>query len=174
MKFTISEVFCEIVSAIGFIAAFIPILVLLNWVSLVDVADWVTSLKGANLLSFAFISYILGVVLNVVGLPADKFMKRLKITGQYPGESSRKLFYQKASSDLFNFRTNAWNHYYCFRNLLTFSPFAFILWGWVIYLHWGFWTSVVFAIVFIAIVRILYLAVREHADVYSDVTRSFD
>lgn len=101
-------------------------------------------------------------------------MPGLGIKGQEPAEPSKKLFYQKASSDLFNFRTNLWNHYYCFRNLLTFSPFGLCLWIPVVYSHWGPWATAVFVIAFIGVGWILYLAVREHAAFYSEVTKAFD
>ena len=174
MKFSISEIFCEVVSAFGFVGAFLPGLVLLDFVTVGDIADWVKSLTGTYLLSFVFIAYILGVFLNIVGLPADRLLDRLGITGPDTPESSRKRFYQQASSDLWDFRTNTWNHYYCFRNLLAFCPFAFFLWIPVIWIHSGFPAAAMFAIIFLPIVWLLYLAVKEHADFYSNVTRAFD
>lgn len=174
MKFTISEVFCEIVSAFGFIAAFFPILLLLNLVSLSDVAEWITSFTGTKLVSITFVAYILGVLLNAVGLPADRLMERLGITGQYPGDSSSKKFYDEASSDLFNFRTNNWNHYYCFRNLLIFTPFGLGLWMPIVYIHGGLRAVITFVVLIGAIGWLLYLAAKEHADLYSEITKAFD
>lgn len=173
MKFTVSEVFCEVVSAIGFVLAFLPVLLLLNLISLDKVAEWITSLTGTSLLSFLLVAYILGVFLNIVGLPADRVMKLLRISGQYPDTASSRLFYQKASSDLFNFRTNAWNHYYCFRNLLTFYPLA-LLWVFVVNRYCETKVVIAFCIAIVALGVILYFAVKEHAEFYSDVTRTFD
>lgn len=174
MKFTVSEVFCEVVSAFGFIAAFLPIAFFLNWASLDSVATWITSMTATKLLSFILVAYILGVFLNIIGLPADRFMPIVGITGQEPDLSSKRRFYQEASSDLFNFRTNTWNHYYCFRNLLTFSPVGLCLWVPTVFLHWGLWATAVFVVVFVVVVWILYWAVRDHANIYLQVTKTFD
>ena len=127
MKFAISEVFCEVISAIGFIVALLPALILFDVVDISSIQDSIRDVSGANVLSFLIAAYILGVFLNVLGLPFDRWLTKLGVTGQYPDASSSKLFFQKASSDLFNYRTNAWNHYYCFRNLLIFSPVALLL-----------------------------------------------
>lgn len=106
MKFTVSEVFCEVVNAIGFVLAFLPVLLCLDLISLDEVAEWITSMTNTDLLSYILVAYIFGVFLNIVGLPADRFMKLLGISRQYPDSVSSRRFYQKASSDLFNFRTN--------------------------------------------------------------------
>ena len=173
MKFTISEVFCEVVSAIGFVLAFLPVLLCLDLIGLDKVVEWIASMTGTNLLSYLLVAYVLGVFLNIVGLPADRFMKLLKISGQFPDPASSRAFYQEASSDLFNFRTNAWNHYYCFRNLLTFYPFA-LLWIPIVFRYCETKVVITFCIAIIVLGVILYFAVKEHAEFYSDVTTTFD
>jgi hypothetical protein len=173
MKFTISEVFCEVVSAIGFVVAFLPLLDLLGAISVDVVFESIGKTTGTDLLSYLLIAYVLGVFLNIVGLPADRFIKMIGISGQCPDQASSKNFYQKASSDLFNYRTNAWNHYYCFRNLLTFYPFA-LCWIPIVYQYYGTTVFVAFLIAMAALGLILYLAVKDHAQFYSELTKTFD
>ena len=174
MKFAISEVFCEVVSALGFVFALLPIAFYLDIVTPSEVVSFITTMTSAKLLSVVVASYVLGVFLNIIGLPADRVMKAIGITGQYPPDQSAKRFFQKATSDLFDFRTNVWNHYYCFRNLLTFSPFALCLWAPIVAKHQGNWTLFAFIAIFVVTVFILYRAVKEHADFYTSVTKSFD
>lgn len=173
MKFTISEVFCEVVSAIGFVFALLPILICLDLTSLEEINSWVRGLTGTQILSLTFVAYVLGVFLNIIGLPMDEILKRIRITGQEPSAESSKKFYKNASSDLFAYRTNAWNHYYCFRNLLTFYPLS-LFWLPVIYQNFSakVFTAAVVAMLITA--AVLYYATKLHAEFYLSVTNTFD
>ncbi len=174
MKFTVSEIFCELVSSIGFIIAFFPVAMYANLVTLNKVTMWIASITATQLALVIFVAYLLGVLLNIIGLPADRLMRYIGISGQYPGESSSKLFFEKASSHLLNYRTNNWNHYYCFRNLFIFSTFGLALWAPIIFCENGWIAGVIFVVTMVLFGGLLYLAVNEHADFYSEITKTFD
>lgn len=173
MKFTISEIFCEVISAVGFVVAMLPLLICLDLTTLESVRTWIMSMTGTNLLAYLLVAYIFGVFLNIVGLPADKLLSKFKFAGQEPNDTSRNNFYKNASAHLFHYRTNAWNHYYCFRNLLFFFPFS-ILWLPVLYEH-------VDKKVFVALILTLaitgvtlFFAAKQHLEFYWSVTKSYD
>jgi hypothetical protein len=174
MKIALSEVFCEVVSAFGFVLTFIPVFLLLQVIEMNDISRWMSKIAGPDLLWIGVLAYILGVFLNIIGLPADIVLGRLGISGQNPPQESKRKFYTQASQDLFNFRTNAWVHYYCFRNLLIFCPFAFILWAWVACVHWGYLLAVFMGLGIAVLGVLLYFAVKEHAAFYEEVTKTFD
>jgi len=173
MKFSIEAVFCEVVSGIGFILTFLPIFICSGWINLIQIEQCIMKMEVASLVSFVLAMYILGVILNIIGLPADKLSKCIKLKEPTPTDESVKLFYKKASPELFNFRTNVWNHYYCFRNLLVFSPLALILWAIFGIIYWDAYVTIVFVIFFMFMIYILYHSVKEHANFYITVTEAF-
>ena len=173
MKFTLTEIFCEIISAVGFVLAIFPILVYLDLLAFEDAASLFRDLTATKFLGIMAVAYVLGVFLDAFGLPIDDLLSKVKIEGQIPHKKSSKKFFKKASSDLFSYRTNTWNHYYCFRNLLVFYPLS-VPWLHVVFCHYSGLVFGVFSIVYVAVFVGLYFSVKSHAAFYGQVTETFD
>ena len=174
MNFTISEVFCEVISGLAFFLTVAPLLYLANIADPIHPLLWAQQIDGGQALLLITGGYVFGVVLNVIGLPADDLLTKIGISGHTPPRASRKNFYKNATSHLLAYRTNAWNHYYCFRNLLIFSPFAVGLWSIHILIERGLPLALGVLIFGVISIVLLYKGVRSHADVYTDVTATYD
>lgn len=176
MRLAISEVFCEIVSALGFVVGvLLPLLLWGKVFTTTELVDWLGTLNGDDGLWILVVLYVGGVFLDALGLPLDRVLDGwLGVHGQYPKLVSKKAFYENASSDLFAFRTNTWVYYYCFRNLWFFAILALFAWVPLVFVSNGLGWSVLLALILLVTILVLFLALKDHAALYQEITETFD
>ena len=174
MKFSISDVFCEVISGLFLLVSLLPFGILLGLFSISDLMDLLKTLSAIDYALIFVILYVVGVFFDAFGLPADRILVKIGITKHTPDEESTKKFLKNATSDLFQYRWNAWLHYYCFRNILVLLPVFTVLWGLVILFNFGIKAAILFFVVCALSTLIMYFSVKQHAEFYDLITKTFD
>lgn len=169
MKLDIQSVFCEVIGGLGLIALIAGILVLTGNSSVATLTDRVVDGGGGLELAGVLVAaYVAGVVVDAAGLVLDEYVL-YRLADRSATEAERRLFFQKVSAHVLEWRTNVWNYYFCFRNLLLLAvPNALV---WTVVASRASWLAGAVTFILIGSVAVvLAVASKILLDLYQKVT----
>lgn len=171
MKFTITEIFCEILSGLAALGVAIGGLDWRGVVTLEQVRyNVAVGVNADSLLLIIGLAYIAGILIDAIGLVFDKYF--IDYIAKGPSREAIAKFYVSISSHMLAYRDNVWAYYFCYRNLLWLLVPGTAFWGLSLNKRYGADALVIVLLSGLAIGAILFIAVRELLKLYYEITGS--
>lgn len=174
MKVVITEIFCEILT--GLFASFVGLAILdfLRVVTFEQVWEIAKPPVGFPFITGLLIAaYLLGVVLDAVGLVFDNIFDNL-ICADPPSSEQIGSFWKNSEAHVLAYRDNVWAYYFCYRNLFILTLPAIVFGAGTLYRRglpgWAFFL----AITLVAMGIVFFLSMRTLLKLYYDITKSFE
>lgn len=171
--FSLTELFCEILSGILLIFLMLP------WFFGAEVASFkefyiqtIGLITATNVVLIVFFSYLIGLLVDAVGLSADKWVFDRLLFKNGPSPQERKEFFGKASAHLIGYRDTQWAYYSLYRNVFliaTVGGIIFLVGTWNL---WNHWAKAWLVLAVLMADWILYRAMEVLANLYNEITRS--
>jgi hypothetical protein len=169
----VTQVFCEVLTGLGFLFVILSILSLTGSYTVRDVALYATSrLTIASLGAILVVAYLVGTIMDAVGLALDQlFLYRLVVKAE-PSEDDRAKFWKNVSEHVLTYREAQWTYFSCYRNLFILFVPGSILWTVVVWKNVGPYWSIFTALVCILLEISLFITMKALVEIYFKITRS--
>ncbi len=136
MKVNLKEIFCELLSGLALILLIIPILYLLGEVTIDEILKAISQSSGAVVVTLVIgVSFILGIIMDAVGLALGSLFLDKLICENEPQASDYQKYWKEVTPELSAYREGQWAYYSCYRNLFIIIPPLLFFWSRVIYLQ---------------------------------------
>lgn len=171
--FDLTAVFCEILGGLAVLLMLIPLLDITGAYSLDDLTPLVARhLTSGTLVAVLVIAYLVGTVVDAVGLMFDDWWFGRALVANPPTDTERASFFKNVQEHILRYRDEQWTWYSCYRNLfLVFLPAGLF---WVVSLgirsHWGFAIALLVGLIVIEIA--LYRTMRVVLNIYAEITKA--
>jgi hypothetical protein len=118
----ITQVFCEVLTGLGCLSVILSIFILIGSYSIKDIVVFAgAKLTIAGLGAISATAYIVGTMVDAVGLAVDSLCFDRLIYKEPPSEVERKHFWNTVSAHVLAYRETQWTYYSCYRNLFICS-----------------------------------------------------
>ena len=121
MKFSINEVFCEILSGLALLLISVVTADVFGWISAGSLLTDISSLGAVDIMGILIVGYLAGLFVDIFGFSVGNlFLDKLAV-GSHTMKScydSIKLYWASAQEHVFAYRELQWAYYSLYRNLL--------------------------------------------------------
>jgi pimeloyl-ACP methyl ester carboxylesterase len=170
----LSQVFCEILSGFALSFSVLPMLDVLQICSFDQIISWIGSLDGAIFVIALVLFYIMGLLIDAVGLAiGESFLDNL-LNANPPSKEDRAAFWKNVPAHLLNYHDRQWTYYSAYRSLFILFIPGGISWIWMVWKKWGVHYGFLVGIFFVIIEFALYRTLIALLNLYYDITKSFN
>ena len=137
-NFNVAEVFCEVLSGFAIMFFIIPLFDVLGISNIFETFAFMwTNLTAAKLVAMLVLAYILGIIMDSIGLSIGEWFLDDIICKGYPTLKDRKIFWNTVPSHVLAYRDMQWAYFSTYRNLAILTLFSGALWCWCLGAHYG-------------------------------------
>jgi hypothetical protein len=169
----VTQVFCEVLTGLAFLFVMLSVLSLTGFYTVPDVARYaIGKLTVASLGAILVIAYLLGTMMDAVGLALDQlFLDRLVVRTE-PSEDDRAKFWKNVNQHVLAYREAQWTYFSCYRNLFILFIPGSILWTLVIWKTVGPYWGISSGCIFILLEISFFITMKELVKIYFAITKS--
>ena len=169
----ITQVFCEVLTGLGCLSVILSIFILIGSYSFKDIVVFAgAKLTIAGLGAILAAAYIVGTMVDAVGLALDSLCFDRLIVKEPPSGVERKHFWNTVSAHVLAYRETQWTYYSCYRNLFILFVLGGVLWTIVIWKTVGTRWGVIGALAFLGLEASFFVTMRAIVDIYYKITKS--
>ncbi len=171
---SVTEVFCEVFSGLLLILFALPWLSDQPFLSLLEFyRSAYATVTGTNIAVILICAYLLGLLIDGIGLLADKYIFDHVITWSPPTTEESRQFYQDTSEHVLNYRDTQWAYYSLYRNVFLIVAAGAVSTLILVFNLW-LWPQIIAFIVFIVVLEYgLFSVMQSLASLYHSITKSF-
>jgi hypothetical protein len=134
----ITEVFCEILSGFALAAIIIPFLDVTHVTDVALTTEFIGKhLNGASVAGGIAISYLLGLIMDAVGLSLGELFLDIWVCRDTPSSQQTQGFFKAVQPHVLQYRDTQWAYYSMYRNLFLLLIPGGIFWSWTAWSHSG-------------------------------------
>lgn len=174
MQFSLTDLFCELVSGIAVllgVAGFLSCLGVLPLEQLVALAAHPGRWPSAVFV--LTVAYVAGLVADAFGITFDKHYSS-KVCTDSPADEQKKAFWQNAAKHVVEYRDRQWAYYSLYRNLFLVTLVGGVAWLGISFSRWGFWGLSAGTIVWAILLLAFWTSMRDLLSLYYKITIYID
>jgi hypothetical protein len=169
----ITQVFCEVLTGLGFLLVVFPVLVTVGPYNFHEAIFAIVRLSIAGLGAILVSAYLIGTIVDAVGMALDQLFLNKFIHSSEPSEDDRAKFWRSVSQHVLAYRDAQWTYYSCYRNLFILFIPGSILWTTFVWMQVGRSFGMLTAIGFILLEAAFFITMKSLVGIYSKITKSF-
>ena len=170
----ISEVFCEILGGVSILVYLIPLIDLLGLANLDESFHFIAdNLSASGLAIVVVVAYLLGLLMDAVGLVADEMLFDKLHSEDPPSAANRKAFWKNAPESVIEYRDTQWAYFSAYRNLAIIGIPGGILWVLSIWCNYGVILGLIFFAIALISEYVLLRAARILITHYFNITKTW-
>jgi len=172
--FNLPELFCEILTGLSIVLLIVPIL---DIIEVISIHEFVKNAKNhisiTDLMVLAFVSYLLGIIVDGLCLAIGEYKFDDLICSEKPTDHEKKVFWSQVELHVLSYRDRQWAFYTCYRNIfIVFIPCS-LLWTASLALSYGTIVALIALTLFILIEIGLILSMKVLLPLYYLITKSY-
>ena len=169
----VTQVFCEVLTGLGFLLVVLGLFGLLGPYAVQEIVFYVgTKLTIASLGAILVAAYLIGTIVDAIGLALDKLFLFGLVFKEEPSEIDREKFWKSVSAHVLAYREAQWTYYSCYRNLFILFVPGSILWTMVVWKRTGIVWGIVAVVMFFLLETALFVTMKMLVEIYYKITKS--
>jgi hypothetical protein len=169
----VTQVFCEVLTGLAFFFVILSVLSLTGSHAVHDVALYAASkLTIASLGAILVIAYLVGTMMDAVGLALDQLFLYRLVARDEPSEEERAKFWKNVNQHVLAYREAQWTYFSCYRNLFILFVPGSILWTLIVWNNIGPYWGISTGFVFLLLEASFFVTMKALVEIYFKITKS--